>query len=134
MPVPGTLKRRPFEAAEIARQLHAQFSLPENECLAYLKLVETGGMTQRDLQGSLALGEEDVSTLVKSMITRGLIIESTGDATNLIPLHPRMMLTNLFKIYEGEVVRSLKERRATVDRVVALLIPVYEEMESRRKI
>jgi len=133
MPVPGTLKRRPFEATEIARQLQTQFSLPENECLAYLKLVETGGLTQKDLQGSLALGEVDVSTLIKSMIARGLVIESTGNPTALIPLHPRMMLTNLFKIYEKEVVSSLRERRATVDRVVALLIPVYEEMESRKK-
>jgi len=44
-----------------------------------------------------------------------------------------MVLTNLFKMYEKEVVSSLRERRTTVDRLVVLLIPVYEETESRKK-
>jgi len=36
-------------------------------------------------------------------------------------------LTNIFKIYEKDLVQSLRDRRATVDRVVNLLIPIYEE-------
>jgi sugar-specific transcriptional regulator TrmB len=133
LPVPGTLKKRPFEALDVARQLLAQFGLPEMEGLAYLKLVETGGMKHEDIAGSLGLAAEEVSTLVKSMIARGLAIESSRDRSTLVPLHPRMMLTNLFKIYENEVVSSLRERRTTVDRLVVLLIPVYEETESRKK-
>jgi hypothetical protein len=132
LPVPGTLKKRHFETLDVARQLLAQFGLPEKEGLAYLKLVETGGMKHEDLGGSLGLAAEEVSPLVKSMIARGLAIESSRDPSSLIPLHPRMVLTNLFKIYEKEVVGSLRERRATVDRLVVLLIPVYEEMESRK--
>ncbi len=46
-------------------------------------------------------------------------------------MHPRMTLTNLFKVYEKEVVLSLRERRATVDRVVNLLTPIYEERKVR---
>ncbi len=133
LPVPGTLKKRPFEALDVARQLLAQFGLPEKEGLAYLKLVETGGMSHEDIAGSLGLTGEDVSSLVKSMIERGLAIESSRDPSSLIPLHPRMVLTNLFKMYEKEVVSSLRERRTTVDRLVVLLIPVYEETESRNK-
>ena len=133
MPVPGTLKKRPFEALDVARQLLAQFGLPEKEGLAYLKLVETGGMKHADIAGSLGLAAGEVSPLVKSMIARGLAIESSQDSSSLIPLHPRMVLTNLFKIYEKEVVGSLRERRTTVDRLVVLLIPVYEETESRKK-
>ena len=133
LPVPGTLKKRPFEALDVARQLLAQFGLPEKEGMAYLKLVETGGMKHEEIAGSLGLTAGDVSPLVKSMIARGLAIESSRDPSSLIPLHPRMVLTNLFKIYEKEVVGSLRERRTTVDRLVILLIPVYEETESRKK-
>ena len=133
MPVPGTLKKRPFEALDVARQLLAQFGLPEKEGMAYLKLVETGGMKHEEIAGSLGLTAGDVSPLVKSMIARGLAIESSRDPSSLIPLHPRMVLTNLFKIYEKEVVGSLRERRTTVDKLVILLIPVYEETESRKK-
>ena len=133
MPVPGTLKRRPFEALDVAQQLLAQFGLPEKEGLAYLKLVETGGMKGEDMAGTLGLAAGEAAPLVKSMIARGLAIESSQDRSSLIPLHPRMVLTNLFKIYEKEVVSGLRERRTTVDRLVVLLIPVYEETESRKK-
>jgi hypothetical protein len=61
------------------------------------------------------------------MIERGLIIVATGTPKRFAPLHPRMTLTNIFKIYEQGLVQSLRDRRATVDRVVNLLIPVYEE-------
>jgi len=36
-------------------------------------------------------------------------------------------MTNIFKIYEKDLVQSLRDRRATVDRVVNLLTPIYEE-------
>ena len=36
-------------------------------------------------------------------------------------------MTNIFKLYEKEVVQGLRDRRATVDRVVILLTPIYEE-------
>ncbi len=65
------------------------------------------------------------------MIGRGLIIEAPGTPRRFAPLHPRMTLTNLFKVYEKEVVLSLRERRATVDRVVNLLTPIYEERKVR---
>jgi sugar-specific transcriptional regulator TrmB len=67
------------------------------------------------------------------MLRRGLIIEAIGVPKRYAPLHPRMTLTNLFKIYEKELVQSLRDRRATVDRVVNLLIPVYEERNSNGK-
>jgi len=42
-----------------------------------------------------------------------------------------MTLTNLFKTYEKDVVQALRDRRVTVDRVVNLLIPVYEERKGK---
>ena len=127
MPVPGSLKKRPFDHDEIARLLQAQFSLPESETLAYLKLVETRDLALPDIAACLGISENDTSAVVRSMVSRGLIIEATGTPQRFVPLHPRMMLTNLFKVYEADVVKALRERRATVDRVVNILTPVYED-------
>jgi len=38
-----------------------------------------------------------------------------------------MSMTNLFKVFEQDLVQSLRDRRATVDRVVNLLTPIFEE-------
>jgi sugar-specific transcriptional regulator TrmB len=133
MPVPGSLKRILFDHREVARLLETQFSLPEKEALAYLKLVETRSMSLKDIAGSIGIDQPEASMLVRSMLSRGLIIEGPGPSSTFIPLHPRMMLTNLFKIYEKDVVGALRERRATVDRVVNLLTPVYEERSGKKE-
>jgi sugar-specific transcriptional regulator TrmB len=127
MPDPRTLKRRPFDEREIARLLEAQFGLPEKEGLVYLKLVGTSEMTLEDVAASMGFSQGEALELVKSMVGRGLIIEASGEPLRLLPLHPRMMLTNLFKVYEKSVVGALRERRATVDKIVFLLTPVYED-------
>ena len=132
MPAPGSLKRRPFDAHDIARLLHGEFRLPENETLAYLKLVETREMAPEDIASHMGITTNEASELGKSMISKGLIIKAPGPALRYVALHPRMMLTNLFKIYEKDAVAALRERRATGDRVVNLLTPVYEDRKVRR--
>lgn len=130
MPVPGSLKRRPIDEESIADTLSIQFMLPKEEALAYLKLLDTSDLTLSQLSEKLAIDEKRASALVSSMLSRGLVIEAAGVPKRLAPLHPRMMLTNLFKIYEKELVQMLRDRRATVDRVVNTLTPVYEERET----
>jgi sugar-specific transcriptional regulator TrmB len=127
MPVPGSLRKMPIDEAQIAELLARQFNLPTEETRAYLKLLDTSDLTLEQLAKELNLTLEGTGALVTSMIERGLIIEATGTPKRFAPLHPRMTLTNIFKIYEQELVQSLRDRRATVDRVVNLLIPVYEE-------
>ena len=127
MPVPGSLRRMPVDEGQIAELLSRQFNLPTEETRAYLKLLDTSDLTLEQLAKELNLAEEGARGLVASMIERGLIIEATGLPKRYAPLHPRMTLTNIFKIYEKDLVQSLRERRATVDRVVNLLIPIYEE-------
>ena len=70
---------------------------------------------------------QDAQALLERMVEKGLIIRSAGDLAKFAPLHPRMTLTNIFKMYEKEVVQALRTRRATVDRLVNLLTPIYEE-------
>jgi sugar-specific transcriptional regulator TrmB len=130
MPVPGSLKRRPIDARSIAETLSSEFKVSEEEVSAYLKLLDTSDLTLSQLSEKLAIDEERASALVSSMLSRGLVIEAAGVPKRFAPLHPRMMLTNLFKIYEKELVQTLRDRRATVDRVVNMLIPIYEERET----
>ena len=127
MPVPGSLRKMPIDEDQIAELLSRQFNLPTEETRAYLKLLDTSDLSIEELAKALSLTYEASSALVARMIERGLIIEATGIPKRFAPLHPRMTLTNIFKIYEQELVQSLRDRRATVDRVVNLLIPVYEE-------
>ena len=127
MPVPGSLRRVPIDEAQIAELLSRQFNLPKEETRAYLKLLDTSDLTLEQLAKELSLSQDRTGVLVRSMIERGLIIEASGSPKRYVPLHPRMILTNIFKIYEKELVQSLRDRRATVDRVVNMLIPVYEE-------
>lgn len=127
MPVPGSLRKMPIDEGQIAELLSSQFNLPKEETQAYLKLLDTSDVTIEELAKELSLTGEVARALVGSMIERGLIIEATGIPKRYAPLHPRMSLTNIFKIYEKDLVQSLRDRRATVDRVVNLLIPIYEE-------
>ena len=131
MPIPGSLRRKPIDEGEIAGLLSGQFNLPVEEILAYLKLIDTPDLTLSQLSSTLAIDENDASTLLASMIARGFVIEAAGAPKRFAPLHPRMTLTNLFKVFEKEIVQSLRDHRATVDRVVNLLTPIYEERETK---
>ena len=131
MPVPGSLRRVPIDGGQIAELLSSQFNLPVEETRAYLKLLDTSDLTLDQLAKELNLSQGGTNTLVKTMIERGLIIEASGTPKRYVPLHPRMILTNIFKVYEKDLVQSLRYRRATVDRVVNLLIPVYEERNAK---
>jgi sugar-specific transcriptional regulator TrmB len=117
----------PIEEGQITELLSRQFNLPREETRAYLKLLDTSDLTTEELAEQLNLTGEVTTALVARMMERGLIIEATGAPKRYAPLHPRMTLTNIFKTYEKELVKSLRDRRATVDRVVNLLIPIYEE-------
>jgi sugar-specific transcriptional regulator TrmB len=130
MPVPGSLKRQPINKKEIAELLDRQFKLPTLETLAYLQMLDRSSVRVDELAETLALSGSETRDLLQSMITRGLIIRAPGSDDTFSPLHPRMTMTNIFKIYEKDLVQSLRDRRASVDRVVNLLTPIYEEKKT----
>src|SRR5438445_2724456 len=113
MPVPGSLRKMPVDEDQIAELLSRQFNLPREETQAYLKLLDTSDLTIEQLAKELNLTGEGTKGLVASMIERGLIIEAIGTPKRYAPLHPRMTLTNIFKIYEKDRVQSLQDRTAT---------------------
>jgi len=127
MPVPGSLKRQPINKSEIAQLLERQFNLPTLETLAYLQMIERDSVRVDELAETLALSKSETRDLLQSMLSRGLVIQASESKEAFSPLHPRMTMTNIFKIYEKMVVQDLRDRRATVDRMVNMLTPIFEE-------
>jgi sugar-specific transcriptional regulator TrmB len=131
MPVPGSLKRQPVNKSEIAQLLERQFNLPLLETQAYLAMLERRSVGVDELAETLDLQRDRTRDLLQKMIERGLIIQAPGGSKDSFSaLHPRMTMTNIFKIYEKDLVQSLRDRRATVDRVVNLLTPIFEEKKT----
>jgi sugar-specific transcriptional regulator TrmB len=130
MPVPGSLKRQPIDKNEIAQLLERQFNLPSLEIRAYLEMLERNSVEVDELAETLALSRSETLDLLRMMISRGLIIRAPGSEEAFSPLHPRMTMTNIFKIYEKMVVQDLRDRRATVDRMVNLLTPIFDERKN----
>jgi len=130
MPVPGSLKRQTINKNEIAKLLERQFNLPILETHAYLEMLERSSVRVDELAETLAISTEKTIDLLETMNTRGLIIKAPGPKDAFSALHPRMTMTNIFKIYEKDLVQSLRDRRATVDRVVNLLTPIFEERKT----
>ncbi len=129
--MPGTLGKRPIDEVEIASLLERQFNLPRIETRAYLKLLTMAQLTLQELAEELDVTSAESSSLAGRMIEKGLAIRASVSVETLLPLHPRLVLTNIFKTYEKDLVQSLRDRRATVDRVVNLLTPIYEEKERK---
>lgn len=130
LPPPGTLKKRPVDENEIASTLETQFQLGRNETLTYLRLLTSHDMTVEETVELMGLTHQQAEALLEQMLAKGLVIKAARNPSKFTPLHPRMTLTNIFKLYEKEVVQALRDRRATVDRVVNLLTPIYEERQS----
>ncbi len=130
MPVPGSLRRQPINKDEIAQLLERQFNLPTLETRAYLEMLERNSIEVDELAETLALSKSETRNLLQIMISRGLIIRAPGSKEAFSPLHPRMTMTNIFKIYEKMVVQNLRDRRAIVDRVVNLLTPIFDERKN----
>ena len=131
MPVPGSLKRRPVDENELSKLLEDKFGLGPLETRAYLRLLEGHDMSTHELALELKITQAETQALMDRMVSSGLIIRATGTGAKFTPLHPRMTMTNIFKIYEREIVGTLRDRRATVDRVVNLLTPIFDERKNR---
>jgi sugar-specific transcriptional regulator TrmB len=127
MPVPGSLKRRPVNEKELVELLERQFEIKPLETRAYLRLLEGHDMTLHELALELDIPLAETEALMERMLSSGLVIRAPSSETRFAPLHPRMTMTNVFKVYEKRLVDTLREHRATVDRVVNMLIPIYEE-------
>ena len=131
MPVPGTLKKTAINEQELIKLLQDKFSIDPLVTRTYLRLVQYGEISLPDIAKMLDKRVEEVGDLLDKMLSQGLVIRTAGTVSKYTALHPRMSMTNIFKVYEKELVQNLRDRRATLDRVVNLLTPVFEDRESK---
>ncbi|MEM4311406.1 MAG: helix-turn-helix domain-containing protein [Nitrososphaerales archaeon] len=94
------------------------------EAKVYLTLLKREeGLTLEELKSLLE--NEDIYSLIKALEGKGLIIKGGGD--RYLALHPRMALTNAWKIYQDKVLKELLKRRREVDKLV-LMIQRFQEL------
>jgi len=131
MPVPGTLKKTTIDEKELVKLLQDKFSIEPLMTKTYLHLVQHGEISLPDIANLLNKPIGEVEDLLEKMLSQGLVIRTAGTVPKYTALHPRMSMTNIFKVYEKELVQNLRDRRATLDRIVNLLTPVFEDREAK---
>ena len=131
MPVPGILKKTAINEQELVKLLQDKFNIDPLVTRTYLRLVQYGEISLPDIAKMLDKRVEEVGDLLETMLSRGLVIKTAGTVSKYTALHPRMSMTNIFKVYEKELVQNLRDRRATLDRIVNLLTPVFEDRERK---
>jgi len=129
MPVPGTLKKTIIDEKELVKLLQDKFSIDPLVTRTYLRLVQHGEISLPDIAKMLNKQIEEAGDLLDKMLSQGLVIKTAGTVSKYTALHPRMSMTNIFKVYEKELVQNLRDRRATLDRIVNLLTPIFEDRE-----
>ena len=127
MPVPGTLKKTVIDEPELVKLLQDKFSIDPLVTRTYLRLVQHGEISLPDIAKMLDKPMNEVEDLLGKMLSQGLVIKTAGTVSKYTALHPRMSMTNIFKVYEKELVQNLRDRRATLDRIVNLLTPIFED-------
>jgi hypothetical protein len=111
----------PRDADSLVRDIHHALGIPEEEARLYFRTLVEGG---------LAPADKRENELAASLSARGmLILDSKGGS--YLAVHPRMALSNLFRVYEERMVRERKEKRLIVDRLTLELIPLIPG-ESKR--
>jgi hypothetical protein len=130
VPVPGTLKKTAINEQELIKLLQDKFTIDPLVTRTYLRLVQHGEISLPDIARMLDKPVEEVGDLLDKMLSQGLVIKTAGTVSKYTALHPRMSMTNIFKVYEKELVQNLRDRRATLDRIVNLLTPVFEDRET----
>jgi predicted nuclease with RNAse H fold len=110
-----------FEDAEaIARGLEHDAGLSKAEALIYMGLLE---------RGSLPLPSKGPE--LKRLASLGMAILS-GDGKRMVPVHPRLAVTNRYRTWREQVVKEINDRRMRVDRLILELIPVYQAATEKR--
>ena len=98
-------------------------NLTLREVKCYLTLLkEENGLSQEEIK--MLIGE-DVKNILQSLEDKGLVIKGKED--KYLALHPRMALTNAWKIYEDKVLKDLIRRRREVDKLVLILQKNYKK-------
>ena len=104
----------PRDPAVLARDIHEALEIPEEEAELYVSTLVEGRFVPKDAR---------TKAVAASLSARGLmILDAKG--VSYLAVHPRMALSNLFRVYEERAVRQRKEKRLLVDKLTLELIPL----------
>jgi len=101
------------------RRLGEETGLSVGEAEEYLHLLEVGSRP-------VGSGKEK-----SVLIEKGMAIIS-GDGKRVVPVHPRLGVSNGYRTWREQMVREINERRMRVDRLILELIPIYEAANDKR--
>jgi sugar fermentation stimulation protein A len=104
------------EARKAARFLHEALGLDPEIATVYTDLLVRGSMSRGEVEAQAAGG-------VRSLLQLGMVIVDPSDQERLMPIHPRLAVTNIVRMLR------LNPPRGDVERAVALLTGLYSGSE-----
>jgi len=96
----------------------------DEEIKVYLYILRKKEFVEKDIF-ELGITENKILNIIEKFKEMGLIIESANRKFKC--LHPRMGITNVYKMLEVKVLSSLKEKRKKAELLVRFLTPLYEK-------
>jgi hypothetical protein len=108
----------------IIGSLTTELDLSKYEAELYLDSLKLKAIKGEAIPKDLRLKEA-----VNSLLAKGMIIKAANKG-DYLPVHPRLALSNLFRIYEEKLARLRKEKRTMVDKLALEIIPLYEGSKS----
>ncbi len=101
-----------------------ELEFDDEEIKVYLFILRKKEFAERDIM-ELNILENKTLAIIEKFKEKGLIIEGVNKKYKC--LHPRMGITNVYKILEEKILRSLKEKRKKAELLVRFLTPLYEK-------
>jgi len=114
-----------MEENELIISLFKEIGFNDEEIKAYLLLLKNKSITIEELSISLNINNEESIKIITKFERLGMLIKGSNGKYKC--LHPRMGLTNVFKIWEEEIYRMIKKRKAIIELLVRYLSKIYEE-------
>jgi len=105
----------------------------EIEIEVYLYILKNKDFDPVSISKAINIDEDKIKAILDSFLKKGLIIESSTKG-KFKCLHPRMGLTNIYKIWEQNALKDknlgpaeYRKKRAKIELLVRYLSSIYEQ-------
>lgn len=100
-----------------------ELNFTEYEAKLYLYILKIKEFNYKEVS-SMNIPLENLSSILEKFLKNGLIIKGKNNKYKC--LHPRMGLTNIYKIWENDILVQMRKKRAKVEFLVRQLSSLYE--------
>jgi Sugar-specific transcriptional regulator TrmB. len=104
-----------------------ELNFTPEEVDAYIFMLKAKEFSAFNLSEQLKLDDAKVSLILDKFMKYGLIIRSIDNKYKC--LHPRMGLTNVYKIWEQDLIATMRRKRAKIELLVRNLTSKFENNE-----